>query len=105
MGSPLSWRDTLGALGVHIPSNVWLTNVSVLQQDGETGTVMLRGLTYDHPSTASWVTALEKVPGVSDVRVVYSAEETVDNRTLIRFEVRAAVAAGEPFEPLKREGD
>jgi hypothetical protein len=102
MGTPLAWRDTLGALGIHIPSNVWLTNVALVQNE-DTGMVTLRGLTYDHPSTANWVDKLQRIPGVSDVRVQFSAEETVERLELVRFEIRASVTAGEEYDPLRKE--
>lgn len=101
MGAQFGWRDTLSALGSHIPSNVWLTNAA-LSFEGEGAVMILRGLTYDHPSTAKWAETLGGVPGISSVMIVFSAEEMVDNTNIVRFELRAEVAAGEAYEPLKR---
>ncbi|MCR3921846.1 MAG: PilN domain-containing protein [Firmicutes bacterium] len=104
MGNTFGWRDTMSALGVNIPANVWLTNVAVTR-DSEQGFMTLRGLTYNHPSTASWVESLQGIEGVSDVRVSFSAAEETDDEKLVRFEVRAVVGVGDLYEPLKRGED
>lgn len=101
MGSPLAWRDILAALGSHIPRNVWLTNLT-LAQNGE---MVLQGLTFDHPSVANWLAELTDIPGVSNVHLVFSAEETVEQGMLIRFEVRAALAVGQAYAPLQDRGE
>lgn len=104
MGTERFWRETLVAVGAQIPSNVWLTNFSMMFES-EKGELMVRGLTYDHPSTARWIEALSKIPGVSDVRCAFSAEETLGDKVLIRFELRAAVAAGAEYNPLQKRGE
>lgn len=101
MGPDFGWRDTLSALGVNIPANVWLTNVAITRE-AEQGLLTLRGLTYDHPSTANWVSALQAVAGIFDVRLTYSAFEETEEKTLVRFEIRANVGTGELYDPLKR---
>lgn len=100
MGMQLSWRETLGSLGLHIPDNVWLTNVSVTMGENE-GSLLLRGQTFDHPSTASWVAALSEIPGIRDVRTSFSAEE----QEFVRFEMRASVDGLELFDPLAERGE
>lgn len=99
MGLQPAWRDVLGAIGVRIPSNVWLTNFSMNQGDGQ-AVVLLRGLTYDHPSTARWAETLVNTAGIGEVFCSFSAEETVDTKTLVRFEIRLNVAADGEFKPL-----
>lgn len=101
MGLPLPWRDTLSALGSHIPQNVWLTNLA-LSKNGE---LVLQGLTFDHPAVASWLVELAEIPGVSNVRLVFSAEEAAEQGFLVRFEVRAALAAGQEYAPLQGRGE
>lgn len=101
MGSPLAWRDLLAALGSHIPRNVWLTNLSLAQS----GEMVLQGLTFDHPAVANWLAELAKIPGISNVRLVFSAEEAADAVTLVRFEVRAALVAGQEYVPLQERGE
>lgn len=104
IGAPLPWRDTMGVIGLHIPGNVWLTNVSVVDE-GEKGTLILRGMTYDHPSTANWASILGEISGVSDVKVAFSAEELQEQRPLVRFEVRAKVDAAQDYDPLQERGE
>jgi Tfp pilus assembly protein PilN len=101
MGNEFSYRNLMVALGINIPNNVWLTNVTV-SREGEQGSLVLRGLTYDHPSTAKWVSSLQAAEGISDVRISYSAAEEIEDEDLIRFELRAQVGTGEIYEPLKR---
>lgn len=104
MGAQRTWRETLGAIGVKIPANVWLTNYSMVFEK-EAGQLLVRGLTYDHPSTARWVESLAGVAGISDVRCLFSAEETADNKSVVRFELRAVVAVGGEFDPLQKRGE
>ncbi|MBS3887179.1 MAG: PilN domain-containing protein [Dethiobacter sp.] len=101
MGSPPAWRNLLAALGSHIPRNVWLTNL-MLAQSGE---LLLQGLTFDHPAVANWLAKLAEIPGISNVRLVFSAEETVEAVTFVRFEIRASLAVGEEYAPLKERGE
>lgn len=102
MGLQPAWRDVLGAVGVRIPANVWLTNFSMNKGD-EHAVVLLRGLTYDHPSTARWAETLVNTAGIGEVFLSFSAEETVDTKTLVRFEIRLHVAADGEFQPLGRD--
>ncbi|EEG78353.1 PilN domain-containing protein [Dethiobacter alkaliphilus] len=101
MGTQVKWRETLGSLGLHIPDNVWLNNVSLSMGDEE-GTLLVRGETFDHPSTAGWITALSEMPGIADVRTSFSAEE---GEEFVRFEMRAVVDAVELFDPLAERGE
>jgi Tfp pilus assembly protein PilN len=106
MGSPLPWVEALEEIGLLIPPNVWLTDFMLTQaaeKDG--GQLTLRGLTYDHPSTARWVTALREAEGVQNVRVMFSAEEGTADDVLVRFELRAALLPGAEFEPLTGRGE
>ena len=104
VGMQLSWRETLGALGLHIPDNVWLTNVSVTMGE-DAGSLLVRGQTFDHPATAGWITALAEVPGISDVRTSFSADESSEDEASVRFEMRARVDAVAVFEPLAERGE
>lgn len=102
MGMQPAWRDVLGAVGVRIPANVWLTNFSMNKGD-EDAVVLLRGLTYDHPSTARWAETLVNTAGIGEVFLSFSVEETVDTKSLVRFEIRLNVAADGEFKPLGRD--
>lgn len=101
MGPQLPWREALTLVGIHIPENVWLTNFS-LRMDGEHGEMNMRGITFDHPSTARWIGTLYEIQGFSNVRTTFSAEETMDNEEQVRFEVSASVTAEEEYDPLVR---
>lgn len=106
MGMPLPWLEILENLGNAIPSNVWITDF-VLAQPGEmeAGEMTIRGLTYDHPSTARWIQSLRDVEDVTDVRVMFSSEENVQNATLVRFELRARLLPVNEYEPLAGRGE
>lgn len=106
MGMPLPWLEILENLGTAIPSNVWITDF-VLAQPGEmeAGEMTIRGLTYDHPSTARWIQSLRDVEDVTDVRVMFSSEENVQNATLVRFELRARLLPVNEYEPLAGRGE
>ncbi|MBS4030499.1 MAG: PilN domain-containing protein [Clostridiales bacterium] len=101
MGKPMGWSEVLSDMGSFIPSNVWLTNFSLVSS-GEEGQLTMRGVTYDHPSTARWVATLHDIPGLTNIRSVFSAVETVDGNELVRFEIRAGVITGEEFDPFAR---
>ncbi|MBS3983934.1 MAG: PilN domain-containing protein [Dethiobacter sp.] len=100
MGSPLAWRDLLAALGTQIPRNVWLTNLS-LSQSGE---LVLQGLTFDHPAVANWLAKLAEIPEVTSLHLEFSAEESLDAATQVRFEIRTTLAPGLEYAP-PQEGD
>lgn len=103
MGKPLGWSEVLSDIGSFIPSNVWLTNFSLIAAgQEENGQLVMRGVTYDHPSTARWVATLHDIPGLTNIRSVFSAVETVDDNEVVRFEIRAGVVAGEEFDPFVR---
>lgn len=108
MGSPLLWVEVLEDIGTVIPPNVWLTDLLLSQDvdpEGSFGQLTLRGVTYDHPSTSRWVTALREVGGVIDARVMHSSEETIQDDELVRFELRAVVLPGAEFDPLTGRGE
>lgn len=106
MGKPLPWVEVLEDIGGVIPPNVWLTDFLLTAgKEGEAGQMTLRGLTYNHPSTARWVTALREVNGVTDVRVMFSAEERAQDAELIRFEIRAGLLPVEEYDPLAKRGE
>jgi Tfp pilus assembly protein PilN len=100
MGNPLGWGEVLSDMGSFIPSNVWLTNFALISSEGQ-GQLTMRGVTYDHPSTARWVATLHDIPGLTDIRSTFSAVETVHTIEMVRFEIRAVVFAGE-FDPFSR---
>ncbi|MFW0861864.1 MAG: PilN domain-containing protein [Dethiobacter sp.] len=101
MGSPLAWRDLLVALGTQIPRNVWLTNLA-LSQSGE---LVLQGLTFDHPAVAIWLTKLAEIPEITELHLVFSAEETLEAANLVRFEIRATLAVGQEYAPPQERGE
>lgn len=102
MGKPLGWVEVLSDMGSFIPSNVWLTNFSLISGQEENGQLAMRGITYDHPSTARWMATLQDIPGLTNIQSIFSAVETVDDIELVRFEIKAVVVAGEEYDPLKR---
>jgi Tfp pilus assembly protein PilN len=102
MGMQPGWRDILGVIGQEIPANVWLTNLSITSSDNG-NLINFRGITYDHPSTAGWLESLEGIAGIENILCQFSAEETVDDRELVRFEVSAVITAGQVYDPLGRD--
>lgn len=65
------------------------------------GQIVLRGLTYDQPSTAHWLAQLYELPELTDVRCVFSGVENYQGTELIRFEVKAVLRPGPQYDPLK----
>ena len=111
MGLPLPFVEILEEVGMVIPPNVWLTDLVLshppVDNGGSTvsGQMVLRGLTYDHPSTALWITAMREVVGVNDVWAVFSTEEKVEDVMLVRFEIRAELLPDSKYEPLSGRGE
>jgi Tfp pilus assembly protein PilN len=101
MGPQLPWREALTSVGIHIPENVWLTNFS-LRMDGEHGEMNMRGITFDHPSAASWIGTLYEIQGFSNVRTSFSAEEAMNDEERVRFEVSTLVTADVEYDPLAK---
>ena len=104
--APPAWQDILVAMGTEIPSNVWMTDTTMnFNIEDDEGQANIRGLTYNHPSTARWLEAVMGYTQFDDVRCVFSAAETVDNRNLIRFEIKAKLLPGLQYDPLAKRGE
>ncbi len=107
IGAPPAWVEVLEQVGELIPPNVWLTDMLLIagKDINETGQLTLRGLTYDHPSTARWISAMREVEGITEVQAIFSAPERAQEEELVRFELRAALPAGAEYDPTKTRGE
>ncbi len=105
MGKPPEWSVMLASIVEHIPENIWLTDMTVnYPPPGDTeqkGQVTMRGATFDHPSTALWLSNIKEIPGVDNVRCVFSTEESQMGQELINFEIKATLLPGSEYEPLE----
>lgn len=63
------------------------------------GEVVIRGYTYDHQSMADWLQQIRKVSGLTGVSCLFSAEENMDGKNMIRFEIKAQILPGLPLQP------
>ncbi len=111
MGSPLPWAQVVAEVGEWIPPNVWLTDMALSQPStGEgggdaPGQLTVRGITYDHPSTANWVESLRELSGVKDVYAMFSQKEGQQEDVQVRFEIRVTLLPGPRYDPLIGGGE
>ena len=108
MGAPPAWVEVLEQVGELIPPNVWLTDLLLTagKDVNDAGQLTLRGLTYDHPSTARWISALREVEGIAEVHAIFSAlEGAQQDEELVRFELRATLPAGPEYDPTAERGE
>lgn len=105
MGTPPQWSVMLASIVEYIPEEVWLTDMTVTypppSDAKQNGQVTMRGSTFHHPSTALWLSSIEEIPGVDNVRCMFSTEETHMGQDLVSFEIKATLLPGSEYEPLE----
>jgi Tfp pilus assembly protein PilN len=110
MGSEIRWSYYLTDLSLRVPSNVWLTNVtatesgpgavgapttavpSPLVQSG-IGTVQFSGVAFSHDDVASWLDALAKEKGFTQVYFSSSTKGLIGTRPVVNFVSQASLSA------------
>lgn len=125
MGAPPDWVKLLTGATRQLPPDAWLSEITAAARPKEAakikppasqeaasgqanqktdtealteaGEITLRGLALDHGAVARWIEEIRQLPGLADVRCQYSVEEGSQEKTLFKFEVKAAVLPGNPY--------
>jgi len=99
MGPEIRWSYYLTDLSLKIPQNVWLTNVTASEaQAGAAGaaptstvlpagigTVTLSGVAFSHDDVATWLDALAKEHGFTNVYFTNSTEAAIGPKSVVNF--------------------
>lgn len=102
MGSEVLWSSYLNDLSLTIPSNVWLTSLTVTQDPttdasaaaatdsgkfGQPGvaTVNVNGVGLAHVDVAAWLESLATEKGYADPYFSSSAEQVLGNQKVVNF--------------------
>lgn len=100
MGRSPDWASILTGLGLHIPEGVWLTDLALAYKAGEVGSELtMRGAAKSHALVAEWLNGIRQVPGLSDVFCQFASAEDDSEKTTIRFEIKAVLQPGAPYQP------
>ncbi len=111
MGNEIRWSYYLTDLSLRVPSNVWLTNItanetgpggvgaptpgglpSPLVQSG-IGTVAFSGVAFSHDDVATWLDALAKEKGFTQVYFSSSTKGLIGPRPVVNFVSQATLSA------------
>ncbi|MDQ1683871.1 MAG: type pilus assembly protein PilN [Frankiaceae bacterium] len=106
MGNEVRWSTYLTDLSLRVPANVWLTNLSATESvPGATGTVpaagapgapspllatgigtvQFSGVAFSHDDVATWLDALAKEKGFTNVYFSSSTKGTIGARPVVNF--------------------
>ncbi|MEW6276900.1 MAG: PilN domain-containing protein [Bacillota bacterium] len=119
VGTPPDWVQLMTGVSRFIPPDVWLTDFTAAvgakeagttkpaparqatapQSRPEAGEVTLRGWAFDHQAVARWLEEIRRVPGLTDVRCQFATEDTLQQKAMVKFEIKAAVLPGPPYRP------
>ncbi|MBU4533818.1 MAG: PilN domain-containing protein [Eubacteriales bacterium] len=109
LGTNPEWSALLADISRVLPNGVWMTELTTGfkppapakpgEKVGEgSGELLLRGWGTDHTRVAEWVEALKTVQGLAGVRYQYTNEDKVSGVPVVRFEVKATVTPGVPYQ-------
>jgi len=59
----------------------------------------VRGAAKSHALVAEWLNGIRQVPGLSDVFCQFASAEGDSEKTTIRFEIKAVLQPGAPYQP------
>jgi Tfp pilus assembly protein PilN len=104
MGNEVRWSGYLTDLSLRIPANVWLTNVSATESVPGApgapapaaanaspllatgiGSVQFSGVAFSHDDVATWLDALAKEKGFTNVYFSSSTKGTIGPRQVVNF--------------------
>jgi Tfp pilus assembly protein PilN len=98
MGDEIRWSTYLNDLSLRMPDNVWLTNISALENSAGAvptapgapastaiGTVTFAGVAFSHDDVASWLEALAKEKGFANPYFTNATETPIGPRTVDNF--------------------
>ncbi|CCO08882.1 PilN domain-containing protein [Desulforamulus hydrothermalis] len=107
MGTPPDYYKILEGIGLAIPPDVWLTDFQAAEQTGGTaaapaaggqpaaskGELVIRGNALNHAAVARWLTDLQQIPGLADIRCRF-IDQADPASPYSRFEIKAILSAG-----------
>ena len=107
MGSEIRWSTYLTDISLRVPSNVWLTNLTATETGasatpatgaaappggnasplvaGGIGTVQFSGVAFSHDDVATWLDALAKEKGFTNVYFTSSTKGAIGPRGVVNF--------------------
>lgn len=105
MANDVEWYRTLTNVSLTLPSNVWLTNLTLQVGTGASGaaatpatplaggvgTVTAVGTAMDHPDVATWLDVLGRQPGMSDAYFSSSKKKEIGSKSVVDFSSTATV--------------
>jgi len=104
MGGEVRWSTYLSDISLRVPSNVWLTNLTATETgasaspvggaspagaapvlQGGIGTVQFSGVAFSHDDVATWLDALAKEKGFTNVYFTSSTKGAIGPRPVVNF--------------------
>jgi len=103
MGDEIRWSTYLTDVSLRVPSNVWLTNVTATETGSTVtpgapppggaspllatgiGTVQFSGVAFSHDDVATWLDALAKEKGFTNVYFTSSTKGAIGPRGVVNF--------------------
>jgi Tfp pilus assembly protein PilN len=101
MGNEIRWSYYLSDLSLRIPSNVWLTQITANESTtgapttaaaaatsvmpAGIGTVQFSGIAFSHDDVATWLDALAKEKGFTNVYFSSSTKGLIGTRPVVNF--------------------
>ncbi|GAB6156867.1 hypothetical protein JCM39194_00670 [Desulfotomaculum varum] len=118
MGTPPDYYKILEGIGLAIPPDVWLTDFQAAYQTGGAaapeaggqptapkGEMVIRGNALNHAAAARWLTDLQQIPGLADIRCRF-IDQVEPASPYSRFEIKAVLSTGQepPLSQAKAGG-
>jgi Tfp pilus assembly protein PilN len=102
LASRVAWDRVLREFSLVLPSDVWLTRLSLkspvspstqqaLPSDGAPTGFTMDGSTYSHDAVARLLSRLSVVPDLTNVQLVNSSAEEVNGQTVVHFSIAADI--------------
>lgn len=97
MSDEVRYSQVLNDLALTVPSNVWLTNVTIAQAPATAqvgaaatapallGTITYQGVAFNHDDVATWLEALASVEGFSTPYFSNASEALIGTRPVVNF--------------------
>ena len=104
MGGEVRWSTYLSDISLRVPSNVWLTNMTATETGASgtatgaatptsaapvlqtgIGTVQFSGVAFSHDDVATWLDALAKEKGFTNVYFTSSTKGVIGPRPVVNF--------------------
>lgn len=112
VGNPPEWKSIMVNIGLNIPMNLWLTDLSFTNEKNEAwqstnvnnnmannqaaGELTIRGYAYESNAVTQWQEKMRQIPALTNVNCQFSSKEELDGEPIINFEIKATVLTGQP---------